>query len=158
MVSRNHFVCVLRYHSWTTSCAVSMLVPVQHIFGCRCCLSINCRQPTLNIWPFNALFPQELRVPSLPMIIALHFVAIDDVLRPLDLVMTQKLFTHDKSFVMECRTKTTLSDHNSHDITNFYLLKKICFFYVQWIRSLGRPKNRWEDDVKSDITNMRITN
>jgi hypothetical protein len=25
-------------------------------------------------------------------------------------------------------------------------------------RSLGRPKNRWEDDVKSDITNMKITN
>jgi len=25
-------------------------------------------------------------------------------------------------------------------------------------RSLGRPKKRWEDDVKSDITNMKITN
>jgi len=25
-------------------------------------------------------------------------------------------------------------------------------------RSLGRPKNRWEDDVKSDIANMKITN
>jgi len=25
-------------------------------------------------------------------------------------------------------------------------------------RSLGRPKNRWEDDVKSDIANMEITN
>jgi hypothetical protein len=24
-------------------------------------------------------------------------------------------------------------------------------------RSLGRPKNRWEDDVKSDITKMKIT-
>jgi len=24
-------------------------------------------------------------------------------------------------------------------------------------RSLGRPKNRWEDDVKSDITNIKIT-
>jgi hypothetical protein len=24
--------------------------------------------------------------------------------------------------------------------------------------SLGRPKNRWEDDVKSDITRMKITN
>jgi hypothetical protein len=23
-------------------------------------------------------------------------------------------------------------------------------------RSLGRPKNRWEDDVKSDITKMKI--
>ena len=25
-------------------------------------------------------------------------------------------------------------------------------------RSLGRPKNGWEDDVKSDITKMKITN
>ena len=25
-------------------------------------------------------------------------------------------------------------------------------------RSLGRPKNRWKDDVKSDITRMKITN
>ena len=25
-------------------------------------------------------------------------------------------------------------------------------------RSLGRPKNRWEDDVTSDITRMKITN
>jgi hypothetical protein len=25
-------------------------------------------------------------------------------------------------------------------------------------RSKGRPKHRWEDDVKSDIANMRITN
>jgi hypothetical protein len=25
-------------------------------------------------------------------------------------------------------------------------------------RSLGRPKNRWEDDKKSDITGMKITN
>ena len=25
-------------------------------------------------------------------------------------------------------------------------------------RSLGRPKNRWEDDVKSYITRMKITN
>jgi len=25
-------------------------------------------------------------------------------------------------------------------------------------RSLKRPKNKWEDDLKSDITNMKITN
>jgi hypothetical protein len=30
--------------------------------------------------------------------------------------------------------------------------------YVASARSLGRPKNRWEDDVKSDITRMKITN
>lgn len=87
-------LCVLRYHSWTTACTVSLqllkLLPVQHIFACSCFLSTNYRQPTLNIWPFNALFPQEPRSPSLSMIIALHFAAIFDVLRTLDLVMTQK--------------------------------------------------------------------
>jgi hypothetical protein len=25
-------------------------------------------------------------------------------------------------------------------------------------RSLGRPKSRWEDDVKNDLKNMRINN
>jgi hypothetical protein len=25
------------------------------------------------------------------------------------------------------------------------------------IKLLGRPKNRWEDDVRSDITRMKIT-
>ena len=29
---------------------------------------------------------------------------------------------------------------------------------IEYIRSLGRPKNRWDDDVKSDITRMKITN
>ena len=28
---------------------------------------------------------------------------------------------------------------------------------VNRVRSLGRPKNRWEDDVKSDITRMKIS-
>jgi hypothetical protein len=27
-----------------------------------------------------------------------------------------------------------------------------------WERSLGRPKNRWEGDVKTDITKIKITN
>jgi hypothetical protein len=60
------------------------------------------------------------------MIIEFNFAAIVDVFRPLNLVMKQKLFTgiYDESFVMECRTKTTLSDHNSHDIATCYLLKK----------------------------------
>jgi hypothetical protein len=29
---------------------------------------------------------------------------------------------------------------------------------LNWKGLKGRPKNRWEDDVKSDVTNMRITN
>jgi hypothetical protein len=37
-------------------------------------------------------------------------------------------------------------------------VKKVYEWSPALTRSLGRPKNRWEDDVKSDITNMKITN
>jgi hypothetical protein len=36
--------------------------------------------------------------------------------------------------------------------------KKVYEWAPALTRSLGRPKNRWEDDVKSDITKMKITN
>jgi len=38
------------------------------------------------------------------------------------------------------------------------MVKKVHKWSPALTRSLGRPKNRWEDDVKSDITNMKITN
>jgi hypothetical protein len=38
------------------------------------------------------------------------------------------------------------------------MVKKVYEWSPALTRSLGRPKNRWEDDVKSDITNMKITN
>jgi hypothetical protein len=34
--------------------------------------------------------------------------------------------------------------------------KKVCEWSPALTRSQGRPKNRWEDDVKSDITRMEI--
>jgi hypothetical protein len=36
--------------------------------------------------------------------------------------------------------------------------KKVYEWSPALTRSLGRPKNRWEDDVKSDITRIKITN
>jgi hypothetical protein len=36
--------------------------------------------------------------------------------------------------------------------------KKVYEWSPALTRSLGRPKNRWEDDVKNDITRMKITN
>jgi hypothetical protein len=36
--------------------------------------------------------------------------------------------------------------------------KKVYEWTPALTRSLGRPKNRWEDDVNSDITKMKITN
>jgi len=38
------------------------------------------------------------------------------------------------------------------------MVKKVYEWSPAQIRSLERPKNRWEDDVKSDITKMEITN
>jgi len=38
------------------------------------------------------------------------------------------------------------------------IVKKIYEWSTEITRSLGRPKNRWEDDVKSDITRMEIAN
>jgi hypothetical protein len=38
------------------------------------------------------------------------------------------------------------------------VVKKVYEWSHALTRSLGRPKNRWEDDVKSDTTRMKITN
>jgi len=38
------------------------------------------------------------------------------------------------------------------------MVKKVYEWSPALTRSLGRPKNMWEGDVKSDITNMKITN
>jgi len=38
------------------------------------------------------------------------------------------------------------------------MVKKVYEWSPALTRSLGRPKNRWEDDVKSDITRLKITN
>jgi len=38
------------------------------------------------------------------------------------------------------------------------MVKKVYEWSPALTRSLGRPKNRWGDDVKSYITRMKITN
>jgi hypothetical protein len=45
-----------------------------------------------------------------------------------------------------------------HRIPDNSMLKKGHGWSPALTRSLGRPKNRWEDDVKSDITKIKITN
>jgi hypothetical protein len=36
------------------------------------------------------------------------------------------------------------------------MVKKVYEWSPALRRALGRPKNRWQDDVKSDVTNMKI--
>jgi len=45
-----------------------------------------------------------------------------------------------------------------HRMPDNSMVKKVYEWTPVLTRSLGRPKNRWEDDVKSDITKMKITN
>ena len=45
-----------------------------------------------------------------------------------------------------------------HRMSDNSMVKKVYEWSPALTRSLGRPKNRWEDYVKSDITNMKKTN
>ena len=38
------------------------------------------------------------------------------------------------------------------------MVKKVYEWTPMSTRSKGRPKHRWDDDIKSDVANMRITN
>ena len=45
-----------------------------------------------------------------------------------------------------------------HRMPDNSMVKKVYEWAPALTRSLGRPKNRWGDDVKSDIIKMKITN
>jgi hypothetical protein len=45
-----------------------------------------------------------------------------------------------------------------HRVPDNSMVTKVYEWSPALTRSLGRPKNRWEDDVKSDMTRMKITN
>jgi len=45
-----------------------------------------------------------------------------------------------------------------HRMPDTSMVNKVYEWSPAQTRSLGRPKNRWEDDAKSDITKMEITN
>jgi len=45
-----------------------------------------------------------------------------------------------------------------HHMPDNSMAKNVYEWSPALTRPLGRPKNRWEDDVKSDITWMKITN
>jgi len=45
-----------------------------------------------------------------------------------------------------------------HRMPDNSMVKKVYEWSPAQTRSLGRPKNRWENDVKNDMTRMKITN
>lgn len=73
----------------------------------------------MDIWRFNAFFPLNPRGLSLSLIISFPFAILFYTLRPLQLVTTQQFFSgmHDLDLlVVECCTKSTLSDDNSRRV------------------------------------------
>jgi hypothetical protein len=45
-----------------------------------------------------------------------------------------------------------------HHMSDNSMVKTVYEWAPALTRSLGRPRNRWEDDEKSDITKMKTTN
>jgi hypothetical protein len=45
-----------------------------------------------------------------------------------------------------------------HRIPEERMLKKVCKWKPMLRRPLGRPKNRWEDDIRNDIRKLKIKN
>jgi hypothetical protein len=45
-----------------------------------------------------------------------------------------------------------------HRMTDDRMVKKYMKEHQCQLRPLGRPKNRWEDDVMNDVINIRVTN
>ena len=45
-----------------------------------------------------------------------------------------------------------------HRMPDDSMVKRVYKWSPALTRSLGRPKNRWQDDVKNDVGNLRITN
>jgi hypothetical protein len=38
------------------------------------------------------------------------------------------------------------------------MVKRVCKWKPMLTRPLGRPKNRWEDDIRNDIKKMKMRN
>ena len=64
----------------------------------------------------------------------------------------------NKNFVNYIKAQRLAWFGHVHRMADNSMVTKVYEWSPALTRSLGRPKNRWEDDVKSDITRMKITN
>jgi hypothetical protein len=64
----------------------------------------------------------------------------------------------DKNIVNYIKAQRLARFGHVHRIPDNSTVKRVYYWSPTLTRSLGRPKNRWEEDVKSDTTNMKITN
>ena len=98
------------------ACSDTTHVQLPVWFPCHCWSYV----PSRTRDSFNAFLPQEPCGPSLPMIITVHLATPGHALRPLHLVVMQQFYADlhvSGHLVMECCTKTTLSNDNLHNLT-----------------------------------------
>jgi len=66
--------------------------------------------------------------------------------------------TGNKNIINYIKAQRLAWFRHVHRMPDNSMVKKVYEWAPALTRSLGRPKNRWDDDVKSDITKMKITN
>ena len=66
--------------------------------------------------------------------------------------------TGNKNIINYIKAQRLVWFGHVHRMPDNSMVKKVYEWSPALTRSQGRPKNRWEDDVKCDITNMKITN
>ena len=66
--------------------------------------------------------------------------------------------TGNKNIINHIKVQRLAWFGHVHHMPDNSMVKNVYEWSPTLTRSLGRPKNRWEDDVKSDITRMKITN
>jgi hypothetical protein len=64
--------------------------------------------------------------------------------------------TENKNIMNHIKAQRLAWFGHIHRMPDDRMVKKVYEWTPMPTRSLGRPKNRWEDDVKNDIKNMRI--
>jgi hypothetical protein len=69
-----------------------------------------------------------------------------------------KRLTGNKNIINYIKAQRLAWFGHVHFMPDNSMVKKVYEWSPTLTRLLGRPKNIWEDDVKSDITRMKITN
>jgi hypothetical protein len=66
--------------------------------------------------------------------------------------------TGDKNIINYIKAQRLAWFGHVHCMPDNSIVRKVYEWSPTLTRSLRRPKNRWKDDVKSDITRMKVTN
>ena len=66
--------------------------------------------------------------------------------------------TGNKSIINYIKAQRLAWFGHVHRMPDDSVVKRVYEWSPALKRLLGRPKNRWQDDVKSDVANLRITN